>query len=334
MADATTLAKHYKRLVAFVLFGALLAAVGGALFNPTVSAQLAPTLGAADSLSILAATTITDADPASTTISSDVASTGGGAAILVPCSSVGGNIFSVDSAPVDACVVNNSGVPAAAQAANTAAFGDLIAGPNSACTNIPVELGGQTLGPGVYCSGGVFTLSETLTLTGDGTWIFQSTASLITSGTGNVVGGNPCDVWWRLPSDAAAAVLGTNTQLTGNILAFGSITLATGATLNGRAFSQIGAVTLDGNTITTPAECAEAEESTPTSTPPFVPDSGDSSTSTPAPTATRVATPTASPAASPTTTPAAPSQGQPPQVVPPQTGDAGLLRARTSQLLR
>jgi len=165
----------------------------------TASAQLAPTLGAADSLSILAATTITDATPASTTISGDVASTGGGAAILVPCSSVGGSIFSVDAAPVDACVVNNSGVPAAAQAANTAAFGDLIAGPNSACTTIPVELGSQTLGPGVYCSGGVFTLSGTLTLTGEGIWIFQSTASLITSGTGNVVGGDPCDVWWRLP---------------------------------------------------------------------------------------------------------------------------------------
>jgi len=252
----------------------------------------APTLGAADSFSILAATMISDANPSRTTISGDVGSTGGGAAIGVPCTSMlGGSIFSVDAAPIDTCVVNNSTVPGNAQAANTAAFGDLIASDNSTCTTILPELGGQTLVAGVYCSGGVFTLSGTLTLSGTGTWIFQSASTLITSGTANVVGGGSCDVWWRVPS---SATLGSGTQLTGNILALTDITIASGATLNGRAFAQTGQVTLSGNTIARGPLCAAAA---PTTTP--------TTTATPTSTTTTVGAPTSTPTTvgAPTSTP-------------------------------
>jgi hypothetical protein len=192
------------------------------------------------------------------------------------------------------------------------------------------DLAGLSLVPGVYCANVAFILTGNLTLQGEGVWIFKTATTLITSPNSSVTGGNPCDVWWRVGS---SVTLDTNTSFIGNILALNGVNaMNNGATLDGRLLVQAaGTVTLDSNTITT-ADCAEEEESTPTSTPPFVPDSGDSSTSTPVPTATRVATPSASPAASPTTRPAAPSQGQPPQVVPPQTGDAGLLRA--SQLLR
>jgi hypothetical protein len=53
-------------------------------------------------------------------------------------------------------------------------------------------------------------------------------------------------VWWRVDSSAA---LGTYTELTGNILALTSITMATGATLNGRALAENAAVTLDSNQV-------------------------------------------------------------------------------------
>jgi hypothetical protein len=244
----------FKILSIFIIL-AIIFSIAGLTFNVNARPLFlhSPTLGAAASFTILAATTITDANPVNTHITGDLGSTGLGTAILIPCTSMlGGAIYSVDGSPVDTCVVNNSAVPTNAQAANVAAFGDLIAGDNSACTNIPVELGGQSLVPGVYCSGGNFTLNGTLTLVGtQGTWIFQAAETLTTVGAAaQVVGGDPCNVWWRLPSDATAADIGTGSSMIGNILAFGAITFGDGASLNGRAFSQIGEVTLIGNNIT------------------------------------------------------------------------------------
>jgi hypothetical protein len=76
------------------------------------------------------------------------------------------------------------------------------------------------------------------------------------------VGGDPCNVWWKVPS---SATLGTNTSLTGSILALTSISMNTGATLNGRALARNGAVTLDQNTITN-TECATPNSTGPTVT--------------------------------------------------------------------
>ncbi len=102
--------------------------------------------------------------------------------------------------------------------------------------------------PGVYCAN-AFTLTGTLTLNGSSTdvWIFKSASTLITSGTAEVVGPpNACYVWWRVVS---SATLGTGTKFIGNILASTSISLKTGASLEGRAFAYTGAVTLESNTI-------------------------------------------------------------------------------------
>jgi hypothetical protein len=48
----------------------------------------------------------------------------------------------------------------------------------------------------------------------------------------------------------SSATLGTDTDFTGNILALTSITLNTGASIDGRALARNGAVTLDNNVIT------------------------------------------------------------------------------------
>jgi len=115
------------------------------------------------------------------------------------------------------------------------------------------DLVGETLVPGVYCAD-AFELSGILTLNGADTdvWVFKSAATLITSGTANVIltsGEEPCYVWWQVTS---SATLGTNTSLAGNILALTSIALATGANLDGRALARNGAVTMDQNSITRP----------------------------------------------------------------------------------
>jgi hypothetical protein len=71
----------------------------------------------------------------------------------------------------------------------------------------------------------------------------------------------------------SSAALGTTTDFIGNILALTSITLNTGATLNGRALAQTGAVTLDANTIEGPT-CGTRAITTTTTTTPKLPNTG------------------------------------------------------------
>jgi hypothetical protein len=171
-----------------------------------------------------------------------------------------------------------------AQIANAAAFTFLDQTCDTTYPGIK-DLVGESLVPGVYCAD-AFRLSGTLILSDTGVWIFKSAADLITSGSANVVGGDPCNVWWRVVS---SATLGTNTSLIGSILASTSISLQTSASLNGRALAQTGAVTLDTNTFTGPS-CGVANTPVPIATDTPVPIATDTPvpavTDTPVPIAT------------------------------------------------
>jgi hypothetical protein len=198
----------------------------------TVLAATSPTLGTAGSYSVLGHTTVTNTG--GTTMPGDLGISIGGAPTGFPPGSVG-----------PPGTIRNAGDSLLAQNADTAAFGFIDQGCDTTYAGTK-DLVGSNLVAGVYCAD-AFTLTGTLTLNGTGVWIFKSAATLITSGTANVVGGDPCNVWWR---EVSSATLGTNTSLIGNILASTSISLQTGASLNGRALAQTGAVTLDTNTIT------------------------------------------------------------------------------------
>jgi hypothetical protein len=63
-------------------------------------------------------------------------------------------------------------------------------------------------------------------------------------------GARAANIFWQVGS---SATLGTTSAMEGTIMASASITLDTGAVLNGRALTQIGAVTLDTSTVTKPA---------------------------------------------------------------------------------
>jgi hypothetical protein len=76
-------------------------------------------------------------------------------------------------------------------------------------------------------------------------------------------GGGVCNVFWIV---GESATIGANSSFAGNILALTSITLASGASLAGRAFARNGAVTLDANTISKPP-CSTAPAPEPTSIP-------------------------------------------------------------------
>jgi hypothetical protein len=197
-----------------------------------VFAATSPTLDTVGSYSVLGHTTVTNTG--TTTMPGDLGISIGGSPTGFPAGIVG-----------PPGIIRNAGDSLAAQNANTAAFGSLDQGCDTTYEGTQ-DLVGFNLVPGVYCAG-AFELSGTLTLNGTGVWIFKSASTLVTSGTANVVGGDPCNVWWRAVS---SAILGTNTSLIGNILALTSITMTTGADLNGRALAQTGAVTLNNNTIT------------------------------------------------------------------------------------
>ncbi len=136
----------------------------------------------------------------------------------------------------------------------TAAYND--AAGRTPASSIGAELGGLTLTPGVYNSG-TFGLTGTLTLDAEGdanaVFIFKTSSTLVTAGASSVVltgGAQACNVFWQVGS---SATLGANSSLKGTVLASASITLTTGASVEGRLLAQSGAVTLDSNTVTRPS---------------------------------------------------------------------------------
>lgn len=121
-------------------------------------------------------------------------------------------------------------------------------------TTIATELGNQTLTHGVYDSAaGTFGITGTLTLDAqndpNAVWIFRAASTLIT-GVGSSVslinGANPCNIFWVVGS---SATLGVDSTFSGTIMSLTSITMNSGATLNGRALARNGAVTLSSNVI-------------------------------------------------------------------------------------
>jgi hypothetical protein len=114
------------------------------------------------------------------------------------------------------------------------------------------SLDGLTLAPGLYQSAAAslaLSAGATLTLNGNGTYIFQIGSTLNLAGpiilSGGATAGN---VIWLVGS--SATLEGTAVAV-GDVVALASITLDGGASLVGRAIALNGAVTLIDNAITT-----------------------------------------------------------------------------------
>ncbi len=208
-------------------------------------------LGTADPFAVLAGTTITNTGP--TTITGDVG--------IHPGTSVTG----FESVTLNGELHLADGVAEQAKVDLVTAYDDAAGrGP----TTIATELGGQTLTAGVYDStAGTFGITGTVTLDAQGdpnaVFIFQMESTLITASASDVNlinGAQACNVFWQVGS---SATLGTDSTFMGNILALTSITLNTGATVEGRVLARNGAVTLDTNTITR-AVCTTTTDTTTT----------------------------------------------------------------------
>jgi hypothetical protein len=188
--------------------------------------------------SVLAGSTITNTG--STVVSGDIGVSPGTAVTGFPPGLAGGTIHSAD------------GAAAQAQAALTAGYTD--AAGRSGGTTVAGDLVGQTFTAGVYKSTSSLAISGNVTLDAQGNpdavFIFQISSTLTTASGSHIVLANnakACNVFWQVGS---SATLGTNSVFKGNILALTSITITTGADLEGRALARNGAVTLDTNVIT------------------------------------------------------------------------------------
>ena len=153
---------------------------------------------------------------------------------------------------VDGTIHAGDEVALAAQRDTTAAYVELAGlAPTADLTG--QDLGGLRLEPGVYRFASSAQLTGTLTLDAlgdpDAAFVFQIGSTLTTASNAEVVvigGVAACNVFWQVGS---SATLGTTTRFGGTIVALASITLTTGAVVQGRTLARTGAVTLDGNQV-------------------------------------------------------------------------------------
>lgn len=226
-----------KRLsfVAIIGFAALVCSPS------TVAAQVAPSLGDAQSYAVVGASAVTNTG--ASVLTGDLGISPGAASSITGFPP--GIVTGATRAGAAALPAQNS---------NTSAYLNLRGQACPAANNLTgVNLGGLTLVPGVYCFSSSAQLTGVLTLNFQGNpaavFIFQMGSTLTTAPSSSVViinGGQPCNVFWQVGS---SATIDTSTAFVGNILALTSITVNTSATIAGRALAQTGAVTLQSNTL-------------------------------------------------------------------------------------
>lgn len=211
--------------------------------------QSAVPLNAAANFAVLAAATVTNTSTP-TTITGDLGLWPGTAVTGFPPGIINGTMHVNDPAAQ------------AGEAALVIAYND-AKGRVGAFTPAVGNVGGLTFTRGLYRSGTSTEISGggNLTLDAQGdpnaVFIFQIASTLTTSSGFGITlkgGAKPSQIFWQVGS---SATIGTGTHFAGNILANTSITLDSGAVLDGRALAGAadltGAVTMDDNTVVRPA---------------------------------------------------------------------------------
>jgi len=206
------------------------------------SNQGAVVLGAAGAFAVLGGSTVTSTG--ATALTGDLGVSPGSAVIGFPPGTRSGTTHA------------GNATSAQAMAALTTAYND-AAGRTQSPVTVAGNIGGLTLPPGLYKSTSSLAISSgdlTLDAQGDANavFIFQMASTLTTTSGRAVVlsgGAKSTNVFWQV---GTSATLGTTSVFKGTIMADQSITLNTGANLNGRALTRIGAVALAAGTVVLP----------------------------------------------------------------------------------
>jgi hypothetical protein len=169
------------------------------------------------------------------------------------------NGFSTNFGNVNGVMNDNNGVSATCASDLLSAYNQLNA---TVPTNFPSPLlgNGQILTAGVYSISAATTLNLNLVLDGLGNtnavFIFQIQGSLSTNANAKVKlinGTKACNVFWKIEGSVNMAA---GTSMKGTVIANNAaIYMNAGDTLEGRALSTTGAITLDGVFAYTPIGC-------------------------------------------------------------------------------
>jgi hypothetical protein len=223
-------------------------AVGG-------TGQAAVVLGTAAGFAILSSSAITDIPTSAITGNVGISPGSRSSITGLTIPEVTGVIFASD---------DPGNVPAMLILADTDAqnaYGDAVNAVRGTPTSIGGDLNGLTLAPGLYESGTSIEISPggILYLDGKGdsnaVFVIRSATSITTESTSAVVlegSAQAKNIFWAAGS---AITLGTYSTMKGTLIASTSISLLTGARLDGRALiqsAQAGQVSLDQNIIVLP----------------------------------------------------------------------------------
>ena len=177
---------------------------------------------------------------------------------------------------------NVNGVMQTSNGATAAASADLLTAYNQLNTTTttaahsPLLGNGDTLKAGVYAIAAPTKLNLRLVLDAEGNpnavFIFKIGGAFSTNAAASIVlidGAKSCKVFWKVEGLVSMA---TNTAMAGTVIANNAaINMSTGVTLDGRALSTSGAITVNGITANTPIGCGS-----PVLTGPAAPNMGSS----------------------------------------------------------
>jgi len=167
-----------------------------------------------------------------------------------------GTVYTVDATGPAGSVTNTVGLTAAKDDL-TAAYNEAAGRSSTDMVILAGNIGGLTLTPGLYKSNGSLEISSgDLTFDAKGNanavFIIQIASALNTTSGRKVFlagGAQASNIFWQV---GTSATLGTTSVFKGTIMADQSISMNTGASIEGRLLARIGAVTLNSSTVVKP----------------------------------------------------------------------------------